>query len=366
MQSLTAQLPVHPTNASDIWFWGLAARLALFDSESVVSDIKLFFDEMTRHLPDGSRVLYSQFRGDPATNANWAAKVLNNPEFMDEGANVYLCVSAMKKNADGKWYRRKDNFAAGLLLMIDDLGDGPASKFPLSTIDVLQPTALIETSPGNHQAIYMFNEAITDQKQFNALIDAFVAAQFLGKDTGMKGVTRVFRPPHGVNAKAAHMRDGKAFRVRLVEWHPDNRYSYNAICRAFDLNPIVTATIKHNVYTEDVIDRTDRFLRYYKAAERCGLVKGDSANHTWIHVSCPWRDAHTGGLDNGAGITPPNEENQWYGAFKCHHGSCDKRNFKDLADHLLDIMIDELNDANNAGGYMPFSALRHGKQGDTT
>ena len=75
---------------------------------------------------------------------------------IDDDANVYFTVAAFRQNDRGEWRRRKDQFAGGILLMIDDLGDGPGSKFQLSKIDELPPTALIETSPGNFQAIYMF------------------------------------------------------------------------------------------------------------------------------------------------------------------------------------------------------------------
>jgi hypothetical protein len=311
-----------------------------------LNPMREFFEAMRLHLPEGSRILFCQFRGDPETDSNWAAKILNNPDALDEGANVYLCVSAMKKTSQG-WKRRKDNFAGGLLLMIDDLGDGPGSKFPLKHIEVLPPTALIETSPGNHQAIYMFNEAITDERKFNALIDAFVDAQFLEKDPGMKGVTRVFRPPFGVNGKAKYRDGRKQFQVTMKEWNFKRRYSYDQICAAFGLRPMAKAEIKRNVYTKDVVDRTDAFLAAYRVMKRLHIIKGqDEQDHQWVHIHCPWTHFHTNGVDNGAGITQPSEENGWYGGFKCHHGSCSARGWSDLTDYLLDLTAQELEDAN--------------------
>lgn len=311
--------------------------------------MKQFFEEMRRFLPEESRILFCQFRGDPFDDiqGKWAAKVLNNPDALDDGANVYLCVSAMKKDAVHGWKRRKENFAGGLLLMIDDVGTGPGSKFPLSHLDALPPTALIETSPENFQAIYMFNEAITDQGKFDALINAFVKAKFLEDDPGMKGVTRVFRPPFGVNGKSKYKKDGKAFKVNLAQWSPGNRYSYEQICKAFDLHPTRKIERRASVHTEDLKWRVDEFKNIYHTLKQYGVIKGqDERDHDWIHIHCPWVGGHTGQVDNGAGITLPSEENGWFGGFKCHHGSCHERNWRDLTDYVLEINEEILYNAN--------------------
>ncbi|RPI08347.1 MAG: hypothetical protein EHM65_10430, partial [Acidobacteriales bacterium] len=155
-----------------------------------------FLAEMKRLLPSDGRVMMCAFRGSPEDDlrGKWRAQVLNYADQVDEMANVYLCVSAMRKNARGEFRRRKENFAGGLLLMIDDVGDGKGSKFPLALLNPLPPTALIETSPGNFQATYFFKELVTDLVEFDALIRAFIERQFLSNDTGMAGVNRVFRP----------------------------------------------------------------------------------------------------------------------------------------------------------------------------
>jgi hypothetical protein len=277
-------------------------------------------------------------------------KVLNNPDMLDEGANVYLCVSSFKKHPIDGWKRRKENFSAGILLMIDDVGSGPGSKFPISHLDALPPTALIETSPGNHQAIYMFREPITDQRKFDALINAFVKARFLENDPGMKGVTRVFRPPLGINGKEKYRYEGRPFVVNMKEWNFKRRYTYDEICRAFGLSPVMTAEIKKYVHTVDVTDRVEAFKAVYHLAKRYGMVKGqDDRDHEWIHISCPWRDTHTGGIDNGAGLTLPSEVNQWYGAYKCHHGSCHERGWREFTDYVTELCAQVLDDANKRG-----------------
>jgi hypothetical protein len=70
--------------------------------------------------------MYCQFRGDPNDDIHgkWRARVLNSPDNVDEQANLYVCVSAMKRNDIGEFRRRKENFSTALCLMIDDLGSG--------------------------------------------------------------------------------------------------------------------------------------------------------------------------------------------------------------------------------------------------
>src|SRR5690554_8230799 len=118
-----------------------------------------FYDEMKRFVPEDGRLISCQFRGDPNSDiyGKWKGRVLNHADQIDEGANVYLCVSAMRRNSRGEFRRRKENFAGGLLLMIDDLGTGKGAKFPMSIIEPLPPTAVIETSPDNFQAMYFLD-----------------------------------------------------------------------------------------------------------------------------------------------------------------------------------------------------------------
>lgn len=326
--------------------------------------MKEFFELLRSMLPQDSRILYCQFRGSPEENieGKWFARVLNNPDVLDDKANVYLCVSAMKKDPVVGWKRRKDCFAGGLLLMIDDVGDGAGSKFPLSHIDKLPPTALIETSPDNYQAVYVFDKPILDQRKFDALIHAFVRAEFLDKDPGMKGVTRVFRPPFGINGKEKHMRDGKPFQVRMAVWNPTARYSYEEVCAAFNLIPLEAAPKrKPRVQNDEMDTRIAAFWAAFNRLTKLGMFKyGDAEDHDWAHIRCPWTDNHTGRVDNGAGVRVPNPENEWYGGFKCHHGSCFQKGWRDLTDYLQfldEVELEEANDYWSALKEVPICAL---------
>lgn len=311
-----------------------------------------FVEAMGLHVPSDARIMLCQFRGDPAAEmrGKWRARVVDDVGLVDDEANVYLCVSAMKRNARGEFRRRKENFAGGLLLMIDDLGDGPAAKFPLATIDALRPTALIETSPANFQAVYMFDRLLTDMPLFEALIRAFIEAKFLGQDTGMAGVNRVFRPPAGINGKPQH----NGWRVRCTAWHPDSRYAPEQLTEAFGLRlqrprgPRVPRGA-----TEDKAANIRHFTEVRATLRAAGMLRGhDSDLAGWQDVKCPWTHEHTGGADNGAAIRLPDADNGWHGAFKCHHGSCQQRGWRELTEWLAEEQAEILNATNaNAGNF---------------
>jgi len=316
-----------------------------------MSEIEEFVNAMRTGVPDEARIILCQFRGDPAPDNpikwKWKPHVLNDVSQIDEKANVYLCVSAMKRNERGEFRRHKRNFAGGLLLMIDDIGTGKGAKFPMSIIDPLPPTALIETSPDNYQAIYIFKEPITDPEYFDRLIKAFIKKEFLGKDTGMAGINRVFRPPAGINGKPKY--DGWA--VRLAEWHPENRPTPEQIIKSFDL---VLPRKSNRVIVNAHIDKAEQiraFLATHEVIRGAGMLKAKSYDlGGWQDIRCPWTDDHTGSVDNGAAIAIPSEENGWTGAFKCHHGACEKKVFRDLTEWVNDEVAHMLAMVNDQAG----------------
>ena len=300
-----------------------------------------FFYEMGRYVPDDARIMSCQFRGDPNDDqiGKWRSRVITRANSVDEFCNVYLCVSAMRKNARGEFRRRKENFAGGLLLMIDDIGEGKGSKFPRSVLDPLPPTAMIETSPGNFQGVYMFDRLVDDMEEFDSLIRAFIHRQFLDSDTGMAGVNRVFRPPTGVNGKDKYKVAGKSWKVRMESWNPDNRYSVQQIAKAFGLTlqRAVKPPRDLGIITASKAERIRAFIDLRSSLRSAGMLKREEADYSgWIQVQCPWVYNHTAGVDNGAAIRVPETENEWHGAFRCHHGGCDGKGWRDLTDWLAE------------------------------
>lgn len=305
--------------------------------------IEQFFKAMSLHVPTNAQIMSCQFRGDPGEEfrGKWRARVVDDLRSVDRGANVYFAVSAMKPNARGQYRRRKENFAAGLLLMIDDLGTGPGAKFPLEIIDPLPPTCLVETSPENYQAIYLFDRPVTEISLFERLIKQFIHKEFIGNDPGMNGVNRVFRPPVGVNGKRKY---GGYWIVKAHEEHYARRFSPEAIAAAYELDLTPRVSIPRGATTNRAAS-----IRAFVAV-RSGLELRGEREDGWTDIQCPWVAGHTGGLDNGAGIREPAEENGWTGAFRCHHGSCAERGWRDLTEWLAADAADILSDINKRAG----------------
>lgn len=317
--------------------------------------IEEFHSAMSRFLPDDARIMLCQFRGDPYDDiiGKWRAKVVRNVDLIDQHANVYFCVSAMQRNARGEFRRRKENFAGGILLMIDDIGTGAGAKFPMSVLDPLPPTAMIETSPDNFQAMYFFDRLVTDQLEFDALIRAFIHKQFLGNDTGQAGVNRVFRPPAGVNGKKKY----GGWRVRCTEWNPERRYSVEEIARAFELELVKERSAPKGA-TGGKGDKIRAFMDVRAHLRAAGMLKSETPDYSgWTGVYCPWTDEHTDGADNGAAIRLPMPENDWHGGFRCHHGHCEGKGWRDLTDWLAAESADVLEKIN--AGAVDFGQLRH-------
>lgn len=321
-----------------------------------------FYELMRSMVPDEARIVTSQFRGDPNADipGKWRAKVLNDPTMVDDDANVYVCVSAMGRNDRGEFRRRKENFVGGLLLMIDDIGEGKGAKFPRSLLDPLPPSAMIETSPDNFQAVYFFDKLVTDMEEFDSLIRAFIERKFLGTDTGQAGVNRVFRPPAGINGKPKYYDDmGRPWRVRLESWNPERRYSVQQIASAFGLQLVRGRKVPKGA-TGGKADRIRAFLHVRANLRAADMLKREEADYSgWIPIACPWTDHHSDRADNGAAIRIPEVENDWTGGFRCHHGHCEHKGWRDLTEWLAEEQAELLDLINgNAGGWNDYHLAR--------
>jgi hypothetical protein len=66
----------------------------------------------------------------------------------------------------------------------------------------------------------------------------------------------------------------------------------------------------------------------------------------WIPMRCPWTHDHTNQADTGAAIRMPDEENGYYGAFRCHHGHCADKGWGNLTQWMSEEAEDLLNMVN--------------------
>lgn len=159
----------------------------------------------------------------------------------------------------------------------------------------------------------------------------------------MAGVNRVFRPPAGINGKPKH----NGWKVQLREWHPERRYSVQEIARAYGLDLTRAGPTVPRGATADKAENIRAFVSARQLLRSARMLKSEDHDlGGWCDIICPWTDEHGAGIDNGAAIRLPSPENSWHGAFKCHHGNCEHRRWRDLTDWLGDqeaFILEQIN-----------------------
>lgn len=297
-----------------------------------------FVSELGRGLQtDHERLVANAFLGDPqaVVKQRWRSRgVIPNGSIPGSPAhNRYISVAAFKRADDGTWRRKKELFTAGCAFMVDDLN----TKVPWAALGELEPTAIIETSKGNFQAWYFFDEPLRDRAKFDWLIDSFVNLRINGPDPGMKGVTRVGRLPESTNGKPKH----NDWAVRVARW-TGKRFNPAMLAEHFGFKLTVPPP-KARVTPPDVRERAEQWKRMMEFLRTHQMLRSHEENKSgWIDVVCPWTHEHTGQANNGASVATPNEENGWVGGFRCHHGHCAHRTWRDLSDWAVELMAEEL------------------------
>lgn len=287
-------------------------------------------------LEGDSRPVICSFAGNP--NEVAPAKWFGRPwESGEEGTgtfeqNSYFSLAKFTPDGGGKYRRQKKHFAALSALMFDDIGTKASGR---ERLDSLPPSWLIETSPGNYQAGYIFAEPLTDAAMADAICNAAIAAGLC--DSGADGpCSRIARLPVGINGKHE-----PAFSCRLVEWNPERRYSPDQIVNGLELELIkpkekVRPTRSHSAAVEPDEDAvyTPRSAENSVIAALKERVLYKSPLGSGKHdITCPWVHEHTDAVDNGTAYFEPGGGYP-IGGFKCQHGHCAGKRISALIGHL--------------------------------
>jgi hypothetical protein len=328
-----------------------------------MSDLQLFIDALAEGLLPDERLNASAFIGDPST----AKKFKPYGVFQRDGRwvfpgneeyNRYVTVGAFHQNESGEWRRQGAYFAAACAMMIDDIGDdgGLGVKLPKSVVKGLPPTFIIETSQGNFQYWYLFNEPFRDRFKFERLVDAFIETRCGGKDSGFRDATRVGRTPDSTNSKPGK----NNWRVQMRKANLLARYSPQDLAEFWGLDmtpryrrqPIgINGDAEGRIYNFEIILQHLNYMNLTKGGKtglnRAGHIDYSDYNRNgWMEITCPWVDEHTARADNGSSIQAPLERNGMLGGFQCHHASCkETRDLKALLKFVKEQMSDEWADA---------------------
>ena len=291
----------------------------------------VFGDELEERLP----VLVS-FPGNPSNvpGSMWSGRPWRDgpDKAMDlsADANNYFSLAVFRPDEAGRYRRQKARFHALHAVMLDDVG----SKVPMDRM-TLQPSWLLETSPGNYQAGYLFREPLTDGAAADRLMNAIVAAGLC--DPGANGPrARLARLPVASNGKHS-----PPFPCRLEKWSPELRYSVEEMVDGLQLElaqvgrnkrqkgrpaqerPVDGDPVWMPRPDENAVLVALRSRGLYKVP--LGVGKHD--------ITCPWVHEHTEQVDGGTAYFEPDDT--WpIGGFKCLHGHCAHRHVRALLETL--------------------------------
>lgn len=288
-----------------------------------------FMKLMFGNLPAGARPWVTAFASAPgdATRGEWAGWPVRRLSDIPHSGNTYVVVSSFVAS-EGRYRRRKGQFAAMHCVMFDDIG----TKIPEREI-ALPFTVLVETSPGNCQGWLRLDPPVTDRLLAERLVDTMIESGLTsdGRDSGMKGVTRYGRLPEGMNTKP---RATGPWMHRVLEGRAGLAYTAQEIAEAYELD--LTPPAPRAPRTEPVGDLPD-VLGWLQTI---GLYQ-NALSEGWHAITCPWVDEHTNGVATGTAYREPAPENGMVGAFKCHHGHCERRNVGHLF-RYLDLLAAEV------------------------
>jgi len=290
-----------------------------------------FLAAIFNSLNDPTRPFVLGFPGNPNDRQGWGGEAWRSDKGnVDNPAlNWYFSLAAYRLT-DGGYHRRERDCAAIYGVMLDDLG---TKALPLDRLDACPPSYVIETSEGNFQAGYLFSSPVTKFDRIKALNQSMVEAGLC--DPGAKSpTTRYGRLPFASNGKTT-----PPFKCRLIEWHPERRYTIDEIVDRLELEPpqiktkqgrkaeAIDGNAEDGVYTP----RPDE-NEVIAALKMRGLYKrplGDG-----IHdVTCFKVHEHTDQIDHGSAYFEPSDLYP-IGGYRCQHGHGGSIRIKALLEFL--------------------------------
>ncbi len=262
----------------------------------------------------------------------------------DPYQNWYVLPSTYRPDDTGRYRAKKAYAEAVYAVMVDDVG----TKVSVERFLTCKPSWVVETSPGNYQYGYIFDEPITDLNLADKLKEKLIGAGLC--DSGATGgIARWMRLPMAINGRPKY--GNPSPKCRLLVWRPKLKYSVKSLysglgideaqekpskdAQAGDQNPIIPSLDSHH-----------DGLTVLAALKAKGLYKSqiDLGKHD---ITCPWVNGHTDSVDNGAAYFEPSQEYP-QGGFKCHHSHGQLFHIVDLKKFLgLDSDAGNLNQVVN-------------------
>jgi len=307
---------------------------------------------------DPKSIHVTEFKGDPHNKdeARWNGQRLSGRMLRDGrtqapsgDANSFICLGVLDPDIPGRGLAQVIGHVA---FWMDDVGDAPHSKTPFQKVNDwiaktgLQPTLVVETSPGNFSYLWSINRVDADggfEDQTVAAIRAKLKAEGLGDPVVATDAARYMRSGFGINGKKAYRQaDGSPWQVRIAEFNPGNRVHVNTVAAAMlgagwrdeiaSGKYLTSAQIVQGGPSERNASMDDPLV---KLAALAGLDPQPSTRAGVIDAHCPNEHNHTGGDPTGYAFINK-------GMSFCNHASCGHLNspdFQSMIEDRYDQMI---------------------------
>lgn len=273
-------------------------------SKLTVKDETTLIVRQKPQLKDGEL----QYHADGAVKCTWPA-YLPTHNFDPEWTSLYGNTGSfiLDRFTDGRPRAGAAYIDYVAVLLLDDVGT-KAKEPPLA------PTWIMETSPGNYQWCYVFNEQPT-KGEYVAAIRALADAGYT--DPGAGNPVRNFRIPGSINLKPQH----NGFASRLHHFNPKAEFTLPQICEALGVTPAEadTASIRPVRLSDDGADDVLAWL----SAQNLLLTLPNQEG--WAGIVCPNSAKHSDGNPE-ARYLPTSR------AFCCYHSCCTELHSKEFLD----------------------------------
>lgn len=297
-----------------------------------------FINAVFPTLPEQAFAAVCSKSGDPSKGGWLAQRADQAKTNLAPTTNNFVNCSSFYFGDNGSFRAIKGKFAACHFLMLDDLG----TKVDLNRLKDFKLSWLIETSPHNYQGGIILDKPIFEGDEAERLLNTLIDANLCDKGA-KQPLTRWARLPVAVNGKPTYQTEGGSpFQCKLIKWHPNNRYSTDAILAALQLELAPAGRPqKTKILGKSLIIRSaDEGVHTPAPTENPVVValKNHSLYKTPLgegkhDITCPWVTEHTNSIDHGTAYFEPDDKYP-SGGFKCQHSHGDQYRLGELLDFL--------------------------------
>jgi hypothetical protein len=128
-----------------------------------------------------------------------------------------------------------------------------------------------------------------------------------------------------------------------VHWAPNKRWSIEELRARFALPGGGWGGVTHAPKADLAAERVASWRVVWGWLNQRRMLRGNGLDlGGWQEMICPWQEEHSGRAATGAAIGAPSERNGWTGAFRCHHGACAQRGWRELMEWIVEQSSNDL------------------------